>query len=190
MAFLNASLLAGGALMAIPVILHLLMRQKPRQLVFPALRFVKERRESNTRRLRLRHWLLLALRCAAVGLVAVALARPSVASALWGNYVALGLVGLALLAALLLAGVAVARKLLVVVWHVLTKRELDRFAVPEKVAATFFAHAYRLGIDNLPEEMNAREYVRHCMDLLGTGQRLGHFYYGKKKISLPEGPPD
>ncbi len=111
MAFLNASLLAGGALMAIPVILHLLMRQKPRQLVFPALRFVKQRRESNTRRLRLRHWLLLALRCAAVGLVAMALARPSVASALLGNYVALGLVGLALLAALLLAGVAVTRKL-------------------------------------------------------------------------------
>jgi hypothetical protein len=111
MAFLNVSLLAGGALMAIPVLLHLLMRQKPRQLVFPALRFVKERRESNTRRLRLRHWLLLALRCAAVGLAVLALARPSVASALWGNYVALGLVGLALLAALLLTGVAVARKL-------------------------------------------------------------------------------
>jgi hypothetical protein len=113
MAFLNVSLLAGGALMAIPVILHLLMRQKPRQLVFPALRFVKERRESNTRRLRLRHWLLLGLRCAAVGLIALALARPSVASALLGNYVALGLVGLALLAALLLTGVAVARKLAV-----------------------------------------------------------------------------
>jgi aerotolerance regulator-like protein len=111
MAFLNASLLAGGALMAIPVLLHLLMRQKPRQLVFPALRFVKERRESNTRRLRLRHWLLLALRCAAVALAVLALARPSVASALFGNYVALGLVGLALLAALLLTGVAVARKL-------------------------------------------------------------------------------
>jgi len=111
MAFLNVSLLAGGALMAIPVLLHLLMRQKPRQLVFPALRFVKERRESNTRRLRLRHWLLLALRCAALGLAVLALARPSVASALWGNYTALGLVGLALLGALLLTGVAVARKL-------------------------------------------------------------------------------
>ena len=111
MAFLNVTLLAGGALMAIPVILHLLMRQKPRQLVFPALRFVKERRESNTRRLRLRHWLLLALRCAAVGLVALALARPSVASALMGNYVALGLVGLAVLGAVLLTGVAIARKL-------------------------------------------------------------------------------
>lgn len=111
MGFLNVSLLAGGALMAIPVLLHLLMRQKPRQLVFPALRFVKERRESNTRRLRLRHWLLLALRCAAVGLMALALARPSVASALYGNYVALGLVGLALLAAILLTGIAVTRKL-------------------------------------------------------------------------------
>ena len=62
MAFLNVSLLLGGALFAIPVVLHLIMRQKPKHLVFPALRFVKERRQSNTRRLQLRHWLLLALR--------------------------------------------------------------------------------------------------------------------------------
>jgi len=87
------------------------------------------------------------------------------------------------------ARVAVARKLLVVVWHVLTKCELDRFAVPEKVAATFFAHAYKLGIRNLPDEMNARAYVRHCMDVLGTGKKLDHFYYGKKKVNLPESPP-
>jgi hypothetical protein len=111
MAFLNASLLAGGALVAIPVLLHLLMRQRPRHFLFPAIRFVKERREANTRRLQLRHWLLLALRCAAVALAALALARPSVASAQWGNSLALALVGLALLGALLLTGVAVARKL-------------------------------------------------------------------------------
>ncbi|MFQ5401799.1 MAG: transposase, partial [Anaerolineae bacterium] len=84
------------------------------------------------------------------------------------------------------ARVAVARKLLVVVWHVLTKRELDRFAVPEKVAATFFAHAYGLGIPNLPNGQSAREYVRYCLDLLGTGRRLDHFYHGKKKVNLPE----
>lgn len=111
MAFLNVSLLLGGALFAIPVVLHLIMRQKPKHLVFPALRFVKERRDSNTRRLRLRHLLLLLLRCAAVVLPALALARPSVASALWGNYLALGAMGLTFTAVLLFLFVAVVRKL-------------------------------------------------------------------------------
>lgn len=111
MAFLNISLLLGGAFVAIPVVLHLIMRQKPRHLIFPALRFVKERREANSRRLNLRHWLLLALRCAALGLPVLALARPSVASAVWGNYLALGLIGLALMAAILFTIVALTRKL-------------------------------------------------------------------------------
>ncbi len=111
MAFLNVSLLLGGALFAIPVVLHLIMRQKPKHLVFPAVRFVKERRESNTRRLQLRHWLLLALRCAAVIIPALALARPSVASAMWGNYFALGAMGLAFAAVLLFLYVAAVRKL-------------------------------------------------------------------------------
>lgn len=83
------------------------------------------------------------------------------------------------------ARVAVARKLLVVVWHVLTKRELDRFAVPEKLAATFFAHAYRLGISNLPDGMSAREYTRYCLDLLGAGKNLDYIPYGKKRYTLP-----
>jgi hypothetical protein len=111
MAFLNISLLAGGLLMAIPVVLHLIMRQQPKHFVFPAVRFIKERRESNVRRLNLRHWLLLALRCAAVGIAALALARPSVASAMVGNYLALTLLSLALAATIALLAVALARKL-------------------------------------------------------------------------------
>ena len=81
MAFVNLSLLTGGMFVAIPVVLHLIMRQRPKQIVFPALRFIQQRRIANQRRLQLRHWLLLALRCGAIGLVALALARPSVASA-------------------------------------------------------------------------------------------------------------
>ena len=86
MAFVNLSLLAGGLLVAVPVVLHLVMRREPRQLVFPALRFIKQRREANRRRLQLKHWLLLVLRCLAVAIPAVALARPSVSSALAGNW--------------------------------------------------------------------------------------------------------
>jgi hypothetical protein len=77
MGFLTPLLLGGIALVAIPVALHLVMRQQPRELTFPALRFVKQRRESNRRKMKLRHLLLLALRCLLIAGLAVALARPT-----------------------------------------------------------------------------------------------------------------
>lgn len=52
------------------------MRREPRLLEFPALRFIKQRKSTNQTRMQLQHWLLLALRCAAIALLAFALARP------------------------------------------------------------------------------------------------------------------
>ena len=97
MAFVNLSLLLGGALVAIPIVLHLIMRQKPKQLIFPALRFIQQRRIANQRRLQLRLWILLALRCALIGVLALALARPSVASAALSNWTAIAIVGIVFL---------------------------------------------------------------------------------------------
>ena len=96
MAFLNPILLTvGGLLIAVPVAMHLMMRQQPKHVVFPALQFLQARSIQNRRRLRLRHWLLLLLRCLAVVLLAGALARPSVNSAAFGNWLLLA--GLAVL---------------------------------------------------------------------------------------------
>ena len=77
MGFLTPILLAGAAFVAVPVILHLIMRRQPRRLEFPALQFIRQRRHANRRRLNLRHWLLLALRCALIAGLAFALARPT-----------------------------------------------------------------------------------------------------------------
>ncbi len=77
MFFLTTSLLAGIGLIAVPIALHLVMRRRPRHLEFPALRFLQARAETNRRQLQLRHLLLLLLRCAVIGLLAFALARPS-----------------------------------------------------------------------------------------------------------------
>ena len=74
--FVTPALLAGIVLVGVPIVLHLVMRREARQLVFPALRFVEQRKTLNQHRLRLRHLLLLALRCAIIGLLAFALARP------------------------------------------------------------------------------------------------------------------
>ncbi|MCI0334538.1 MAG: BatA domain-containing protein [Planctomycetes bacterium] len=77
MGFVTPALLGGAALVALPIVLHLIMRREPQRLVFPALRFVEQRRTMNQHRLRLRHLLLLALRCAIIALLAFALARPT-----------------------------------------------------------------------------------------------------------------
>jgi hypothetical protein len=79
--FLTPLMLAGAVLVAAPIILHLVMRQQPKHLIFPALRFIRLRNDSNKRRLKLRHLILLALRCGAIVFLAAALARPSVQSA-------------------------------------------------------------------------------------------------------------
>src|SRR6185503_17997354 len=81
MGFVTPALLAGAALIAVPVVLHLIMRRESQLLKFPALRFVQQRRMVNQHRLRLRQFLLLALRCAIIALLAFALARPTLRGA-------------------------------------------------------------------------------------------------------------
>jgi hypothetical protein len=56
--------------------------------------------------------------------------------------------------------VAVARRLLVAVWHVLTKACADRFADPLNVARAFFGMAYDIGVRNLPDGLTALGYTR------------------------------
>jgi hypothetical protein len=78
--FLNPWLLGGALFVGVPVVLHLIMRQQPQKLEFPALRFIRQREQSNRRRMKLRHLLLLILRCLAILLLAVALARPHISA--------------------------------------------------------------------------------------------------------------
>ena len=76
MTFIHPLLLAGLVLIGIPVLIHLIMQQKPKHLPFPAFRFLLQKHRTNQRRLRLRHLLLLALRIALVAGLCLALARP------------------------------------------------------------------------------------------------------------------
>jgi len=84
MTLINASLLLGMVLAAVPVILHLVMRAKPKRLEFPALRLLKARRPSNARRMQLRHLLLLLLRALLIATLVLAIARPSLPAATYG----------------------------------------------------------------------------------------------------------
>jgi hypothetical protein len=74
---LNAGLAAGAALAALPVILHLFMKQTPKHIIFPALRLIRERQRRSKKRIKIKNWLLLLARMALLALMALALARPT-----------------------------------------------------------------------------------------------------------------
>jgi hypothetical protein len=84
MSFVFPILLSGLALLAVPVLIHLIRRQKPRTLPFPAFRFLLQRHRTNLRKLRLRHWLLLTLRLLVLAAICLALARPRLFSEPFG----------------------------------------------------------------------------------------------------------
>ena len=84
MTFINASLLAGVLLAGLPVLLHLMMRAKPKRIEFPALRLLQTRQMANSRRMRVRHLLLLILRALLIAIAVLALVRPSFPAANYG----------------------------------------------------------------------------------------------------------
>ena len=81
--------------------------------------------------------------------------------------------------------VAIARKLLVAVWHVLNERCADRFADPEIVARKLVQYAYSLGRDNRPDGQAVGEFVRGQLDRLDIGADLDAVQSGKRTISIP-----
>ena len=85
--------------------------------------------------------------------------------------------------------VAVARKLLVAVWHVLNERCADRFADPEMVARKLLQYAYTLGRDNRPDGQTAGEFVRGQLDRLDIGTDLDAIQCGKRSIPMPSSCP-
>lgn len=83
MTFLHPILaLAGLSAVAIPIILHLLMRRRRTPIMYGAMRFLVEAYRKHRRRLTLEQLLLLAARCLLLALIAVALGRPLLGSAM------------------------------------------------------------------------------------------------------------
>lgn len=74
--FANPALAWGALAAAIPVLVHLLQRRRPKPVPFAAIELVRRSQQRNVRRLRLRRLLLLAARTAILLCVPLALARP------------------------------------------------------------------------------------------------------------------
>ena len=76
----GAFAIAAACCALVPLLLHLWQRRQPRTVRWAAMRFLEQALKRNRRLLRLRDLLLLLLRCGAVLLFGVALARPYWAS--------------------------------------------------------------------------------------------------------------
>jgi hypothetical protein len=75
--------------------------------------------------------------------------------------------------------------MLVAVWHILSEETADCHADAKQVACAFFAHAYRLGIANLPGGLSALAYTRQQLDRLGLSAELTSLPWGSKHYKLP-----
>ena len=76
MSFLTPFFFVALGSLAIPVLIHLVQREKKHVVQFPSLMFVRRIPYQSVRRRRIRHWFLLLLRAAAIALVVAAFARP------------------------------------------------------------------------------------------------------------------
>jgi hypothetical protein len=81
--------------------------------------------------------------------------------------------------------IAIARKLLVAVWHILTYEAVDCHADEKSVAASFINLAYKMGTKNLPPGISAKAFARQQMDRLKIGAWITTVPWGSRRIVLP-----
>ena len=76
MNFLQTSFLLGGLAVAIPILVHLLSRRQVREIELGTMRFLQEIIQDGSQRRKIRRWLLLLTRMAAIALLVLLFARP------------------------------------------------------------------------------------------------------------------
>src|SRR5438045_9495506 len=76
MGFLTPLFLLGLAGIAVPIVIHLIQRERKNVVHFPSLMFLQRIPYQSVRRRRIRDWPLLAMRLAAITLIVLAFSRP------------------------------------------------------------------------------------------------------------------
>src|SRR4029453_18719799 len=80
--------------------------------------------------------------------------------------------------------VAIARKMLLVVWHVLTRHVADREAIPEKGAGKFLEWSWKLGRINRGG-LESGAFIRRELRRLQLGDNITSISRGKRKFPIP-----
>lgn len=79
--------------------------------------------------------------------------------------------------------VAIVRRMLVVVWHLLTEEAADKYSDPHQVACALYAFFYKVGARNMPSGLKALPYVRQQLDRLGLD--CPSIRWGRKRYKIP-----
>ncbi len=80
MIFLNPAVLFGLLAASIPVLIHLFNLKKLKKIEFSTLAFLKELKKNKIRKIKLKQWILLALRVLIILFIVMAFARPTLRS--------------------------------------------------------------------------------------------------------------
>lgn len=83
---------------------------------------------------------------------------------------------------------AIARRLLVAVWHVWSKAEADRHAVDQKVATSFLIWGQKLKKAGR-KRLTTADFIRKQLDALGLGKDLNEIPVGQNALSLRQVEP-
>ena len=81
--------------------------------------------------------------------------------------------------------VAIARKILVSIWYILTKRQADIHAADEKVAYKLLLYAWQLGPQLRPDDYSAPLLTRFFLNQLDLGHNLEMIFPGGVKRLIP-----
>ncbi len=76
MSFLAPLFFVGLAAIAVPILVHLIQRERKTVVAFPSLMFIRRIPYQSVERRRIHNWLLLLLRVAAIALIVAAFTRP------------------------------------------------------------------------------------------------------------------
>src|SRR5437764_1041812 len=76
MSFLAPAFFIGLAAIAVPILVHLIQRERKEVIHFPSLMFLRQIPYQSVERRRVHNWLLLLLRVAAMALLVAAFSRP------------------------------------------------------------------------------------------------------------------
>jgi hypothetical protein len=80
MTFLNPGVLWGLLALAVPIIVHFFNLQRPKQVLFSNVAFVREVKKTVVRRVKFKQWLLLLMRLLALTALVLAFANPVIVS--------------------------------------------------------------------------------------------------------------
>lgn len=80
--------------------------------------------------------------------------------------------------------VAIARKMLVIVWHLLSRHVVEKKLDLERLARKYYEFAYTVGKSNWGCP-SATAFIHKKLDEAGVGREMTSFVYARRRILLP-----